>query len=287
MHQISCSKSLHMFKLHLLQVVKINQSISKQYYLARSDLWFWGKLDFHSPSKLQVCVDQPSTQSTLPQALALDPGDAAVAAWNPPELPALAIQSWKNHEMHRKTPQSPTFNIDFDTNKKVEKMKKMKSSLEVWVSLERTCKKFKELQQCIPKEHQGFNPKNSCLTFGASFQKIASMVRTMLQVFTSIVGSIGIFCKCEDMGKLKKFEITSGLRYLYVDDTCGWSPSVLPFYAFPMEVSQCKAHSPVLHGDLEQKNITYLQILFIFDGFCISFPKMVGTPSNHLVLFRK
>ena len=56
-----------------------------------------------------------------------------------------------------KHPKAPTFNIDVDTNKKVEKMKKDGKVLRFGFLWKGYVQFFKELQQCIPKEHQRFN----------------------------------------------------------------------------------------------------------------------------------
>lgn len=74
--------------------------------------------------KLQVCVHQPSTRG---QALALDPGDAAVAAWNPPELPALAVfKAGSFHEMHRENiPKPPHLILMLTPTKRWKRWKKM------------------------------------------------------------------------------------------------------------------------------------------------------------------
>ena len=186
MHRISCSKSLHMFKLHFLQVFKMHQSISKQYYHSPSKLaagrWFCGKLDFHSPTKTPgLCPSNHPPEAkpshlTLETLLWLHEIHQSFQHW-----PFLKLEAFV--KCIGKHPKAPTFNIDVDTNKKVEKMKKDGKVLRFGFLWKGYVQFFKELQQCIPKEHQGFNPKNTCLTFGASFQRIALMVGTMLQSF--------------------------------------------------------------------------------------------------------
>lgn len=122
------------------------------------------------------------------------PPEAKPSHWTPEKLLWLheihqSFQHWPFLKLEAfmkcigKHPKAPTFNIDVDTNKKVEKMKKDGKVLRFGFLWKGYVKCLKELQQCIPIRTPRFQPKNSCLTFGASFQRIASMVGTMLQVF--------------------------------------------------------------------------------------------------------
>ena len=213
MHRISCSKSLHMFKLHFLQVFKMHQSISKQYYHSPSKLaagrWFCGKLDFHSPTKTPgLCPSNHPPEAkpshlTLETLLWLHEIHQSFQHW-----PFLKLEAFV--KCIGKHPKAPTFNIDVDTNKKVEKMKKRWKSSEVWVSLERICTIFQRTSTMHSKRTPRFQPKKYLSHFRCLFPKDRLNGWYNASKFLHLWGSIGIFCKCESMGKLTKFEITSG-----------------------------------------------------------------------------
>ena len=162
MHRISCSKSLHMFKLHFLQVVKINQSNIKAIlpfpFQTRSRSLILGQtgLPFPYQNSRFVSINHPPeakpSHLTPETLLWLHEIHQSFQHW-----PFLKLEAFM--KCIGKHPKAPTFNIDVDTNKKVEKMKKDGKVLRFGFLWKGYVQFFKELQQCIPKEHQGFNPK--------------------------------------------------------------------------------------------------------------------------------
>lgn len=184
--------------------LKCIKAISKQYYHSPSKLaagrWFWGQtgLPFPYQNSRFVSINHPP--------------EAKPSHWTPETLLWLheihqSFQHWPFLKLEAfmkcigKHPKPPHLILILTPTKRWKRWKKMEKFWGLGFFGKDMYNFSKNFKKCIPKEHPRFQPKNTCsfgkksaptqamnkpLTFGASFQKIASMVGTMLQVFTSI-----------------------------------------------------------------------------------------------------